>query len=125
MQTAIILAISPRCPAAKATCKSYLRVGHSVCVCHSFKTSDIHEIYVPKLAMIYSRNPRHVTKKLLCNINISNIIFAWAWCASFSMHIILKKNNCLEKIECICTSNMPDPRHTRQILSCSAQFKRD
>lgn len=65
------LANSSHCPAAKATCKSCHKVGHFARVCRSSKTSDVGEIQLPKLTVLYLNNPCHAPDTLKCKINIS------------------------------------------------------
>ncbi|XP_048842528.1 uncharacterized protein LOC125715236 isoform X3 [Brienomyrus brachyistius] len=65
------LANSSQCPAAKATCKSCHKVGHFARVCRSSKTSDVREIQLPKLTVLYLNNTCHAPHTLTCKINIS------------------------------------------------------
>lgn len=65
------LANFPQCPAAKATCKACHKVGHFARVCRSSKTGDVREVCLPKTTILYLRDSCHVTKKLLCKVNVS------------------------------------------------------
>lgn len=53
------LANSSQCPAAKATCKSCHKVGHFARVCRLSKASDVSEIQLPKMTVLYLNNPCH------------------------------------------------------------------
>lgn len=64
------LANSPQCPAAKATCKSCHKVGHFAHVCCSAKTSNVGEIQLLKLTVLYLKDPYHAPETLKCKINI-------------------------------------------------------
>lgn len=58
------LANSPQCPAAKATCKSCHKVGHFARVRRSAKTSKVGEIQLPKLTVLYLKDPYHAPETL-------------------------------------------------------------
>lgn len=65
------LANFPQCPAAKATCKSCHKVGHFARVCRSSKNSEVCEIQLPKLTVLYLRDPFpfHGPETLKCKIS--------------------------------------------------------
>lgn len=59
------------CHAAKASCKSCHKLGHFAWVCRSSKTSGVGEIKLPKLTVLYLKDPCYAPKSLQCKINIS------------------------------------------------------
>lgn len=66
------LANSSQCPAAKATCKSCHKVGHFARVCRSSKPSDVSEIQIPEMTVLYLSDPCHAPGTLKCKIHISS-----------------------------------------------------
>ncbi len=67
------LANFPQCPAAKVQCKSCWKRGHYARVCRSAPSSDVHEVQLPDVTILYLENSTHAPKGLLCNVNVATL----------------------------------------------------
>lgn len=65
------LANSAHCPAVKVNCKLCNKKGHFACVCRSAPASDVREVQVDDVTVLYLENSAEAPKKLHCNVTVS------------------------------------------------------
>jgi len=63
------MANKPTCPAIKAVCNSCGKIGHFAKVCRSSQ-KQVREIVIPELTVLYMNDPKTVTDKILCSVQI-------------------------------------------------------
>ncbi|ROL48337.1 hypothetical protein DPX16_21823 [Anabarilius grahami] len=65
------LANSAHCPAAKVHCKLCNKKGHFTRVCRSAPASDVREVQVHDVTVLYLEKSAETPKKLHCNVTVS------------------------------------------------------